>query len=459
MYSYGLLIPFISLYMVWKNRSKVLTTRRQPNYWWGLSITIAGLSILYAGHVGNIYLIQEFSMIVTIIGIVVSFGGKPLLRVLSFPVAYLVLMVPFWENVTERISFPFQLYTARMGVGVLNLLGVPGVQYDQFIQIPNITLEVAKACSGLDYLIAIVSIGIPLSIFYVSGFLRKVSVIVIAVMIAILSNPLRVALIGLFSYHSIGNSFFGPFHILQGFFVSIVGYVVLFLSVSLLGRAASQPESSTIGVEGSQNSRSRFFSSSLLLVFILLVFGSLVHAYEPRLVPMKSNLDSFSPEIDEWRLINSNSDFHFFNGGPDLEVTKAYSDPEGNEAYIYIAYWEYQKQGREFIVKKPAELYEKSISARIPMGDRDYEVRKSIWQNNGKTMTAYTWFLINGRIINNRYLARLYTIFDSLISNKSNGSMIIVFFDKGKKNSNPDRKSMEERFLKSAFLLNRYLSN
>ena len=76
-----------------------------------------------------------------------------------------------------------------------------------FIQIPNITLEVAKACSGLDYLIAIVSIGIPLSIFYVSGFLRKVSVILIAVMIAILSNPLRVALIGMFSYHSIGNSF------------------------------------------------------------------------------------------------------------------------------------------------------------------------------------------------------------------------------------------------------------
>ena len=459
MYSYGLLIPFISLYMVWMNRNKFLTTRRQPSFWSGISITIAGLSILYAGHVGNIYLIQEFSMIVTIIGIVVYFGGKPLLRVLSFPVAYLVLMVPFWENVTEKISFPFQLYTARMGVSLLNLLGVPGVQYDQFIHIPNITLEVAKACSGLDYLIAIVSIGIPLSILYVSGFLRKVGVILIAVMIAILSNPLRVALIGLFSYHSIGNAFFGPFHILQGFFVSIVGYLVLFLSVSLLGRAASQPESSTIGTEGSPNSRSRFFSSSLLLFFILLVFGSFVHAYEPHLVPMKADLDSFSPEIDEWKLRKSNSDLHFFNGGPDLEVTKVYSDSEGNDAYIYIAYWEYQKQGREFIVKKPAELFEKSVSVKIPMGDRDYEVRKSIWKKDGKSMTAYFWFLINGRIIDNRYIARLYTIFDSLIWNKSNGSIIIVFFDKGEENSTPDRKSMEENFLKSAFLLNKHLSN
>jgi EpsI family protein len=409
--------------------------------------------------VGNIYLIQEFSIIVTIIGIVVYFGGRSLLRVLSFPVAYLVLMVPFWENVTEKISFPFQLYTARMGVGLLNLLGVPGVQYDQFIQIPNITLEVAKACSGLDYLIAIVSIGIPLSIFYVSGFLRRVSVVFIAVMIAILSNPLRVALIGLFSYHSIGNSFFGPFHIFQGFFVSIVGYIVLFLSVSLLGSAASQPEISTIGMVGSSNSRSRFFGSSLLLLFILLVCGSFIRDYEPRHVPMQADLESFPPEIDEWKLRKGNSDMHFFSGGPDLEVTKVYYDAEGNKAYIYIAYWEYQEQGREFIVKKTAELFEKSVPVKIPSGDRVYEVRKSIWKKDGNTITSYVWFLINGRVITNRYIARLYTIFDSLIWNKSNGSIIIVFYDKVEEKITPDRKSKEEKFLKSALLLNTHVSN
>ena len=51
----------------------------------------------------------------------------------------------------------------------------------------------------------------------------------IGVIIGILANGVRVALICVWAYYYGGYNIHGPLHILQGLFVSIVGFIFLFI--------------------------------------------------------------------------------------------------------------------------------------------------------------------------------------------------------------------------------------
>ena len=117
---------------------------------------------------------------------------------------------------------------------ILQLVGVPAYHEGVTLHLPTITLEVARACSGVNYLIAVLALGLPLGYLYLPSLPRRAILIVSAVIIAAVSNSLRVALIGMLAYWEIGSPLHGPFHVLHGLFVSGIGYVVLFAGLRML---------------------------------------------------------------------------------------------------------------------------------------------------------------------------------------------------------------------------------
>jgi exosortase/archaeosortase family protein len=98
------------------------------------------------------------------------------------------------------------------------------------------TLEVAEECSGVRYLISIIAIGIPLAYFTQRNWWRKIGLVITSVIIGILSNGVRVAFVVLCAYYYGKNNIQGPFHMFQGLFVSIVGFIFLFISAWLLSK-------------------------------------------------------------------------------------------------------------------------------------------------------------------------------------------------------------------------------
>src|SRR4030067_3735382 len=100
-YSHGFLIPFISLYLIWIRREKLEQRHYSPNYPLGLTIFSAGLLMNLTGHAGGVLLVQELSLITTIIGIVILILGTGFFKVLSFPIFFLLFMLTFWGDITE----------------------------------------------------------------------------------------------------------------------------------------------------------------------------------------------------------------------------------------------------------------------------------------------------------------------------------------------------------------------
>ena len=209
---------------------------------------VIGLFMLISDTHGSAS-IQVFSLIIAITGMVLLILGKGFLKVLSFPIAYLLFTVPFWDNLTKRLDLPFQNFTALISIHLMQFIGMPAYRQSLYIELPNVTLEVAKECSGTNNLIAIIAIAIPLAYLNLRSWPRRLLLICGGVVITILMNGLRVALIGFFAYHGFSKVLHGPYHIFQSMSVSIIGFILLFAGVWILAKgdksAVVQPAPST----------------------------------------------------------------------------------------------------------------------------------------------------------------------------------------------------------------------
>ena len=180
----------------------------------------------------------------------------------------------------------------------MQAVGIPAYREGTIIALPSLTLEVARACSGVNYLVAVLAFGLPLAYLYVRGFWRAALLLVAAVAIAALSNGLRVALIGVLAHFEVGSPLHGPFHVLHGLFVSGIGYVALFAGVRLLESRDRTIESAPPAVMRRPFAFPRVEAAACVLLFAGLGAGVLAHA--PERVPLAESFDRFPISLGGW---------------------------------------------------------------------------------------------------------------------------------------------------------------
>jgi EpsI family protein len=458
-YSYGFLIPGISGCFVWILRKELFQFPLVPNYPWGLSIFLLGLLLLLAGQVGGVMVIQWVSLIISLTGLVLFLMGNHFLRKLWFPIAYLLFMIPFWEIVTDRLHFPFQNVSAIIGATLLKLINIPVYQNGVYLQLPNITLQIARVCSGVSYLLAVVAISLPTAIFFLEGWFRRILLICFAVIVAILSNGLRVGLIGLLSYHGIGGDIHGPFHILQGLFVSGVGYVAIFFGLWILSKRSSA-SSNRFNRSGAAKYISSKISGSKNLLFptvcvvvLLMLVGGYIHFHTPSRIPLKMSFSLFPPQIGEWNGKEIRSSFtNYREVGVDQELSRIYETSSGDSVRIYVGYFEYQKQTKELISYLTTEIHNHATKIKVDMNPRGYvEINKVIQRDGKKNTLTLFWYDFNGRVVTDVYTAKFYTVWDAFTRGRTNGAVIILTADFIDKEDLPGTLMKVEGFVGSIY--------
>ena len=435
MYSYGFLIPFISLYLVWIRRERLLPVRPEPSLLGGSVLFAAGLLMFVAGQIGGITSVQELSLIVTLLGSVLLILGARAFKVLWFPVAYLIFMIPVWEIVTDPLHLPFQLFSATLGVRLMQSVGIPVYQQGIYIELPNITLEVARACSGVNYLIAVIAIGIPQAYLFLKGWTRRVLLVGFAVAVAVLSNGLRVALIGFLSYHGLGGDIHGPYHVLQGLFVSVVGYAALFGGLWVLTRTSSADplnksrEPYTVSGSIARNGKVQWIGWSLTLLFLLL--GSYALFHQPRAIPLRAEIVNFPMEIGEWQGKERGSDFPIYKKlGVDRELSRTYSSASGDKLNLYVGYFAGQTQGKEMISYQTSDLHREASKRKLDLSSYGpVEINQVVQQEGKYKRELLFWYDLNGRIVADKYEAKAWMVWDGLTRGRTNGAVVILSSD------------------------------
>jgi EpsI family protein len=430
-YSYGFLVPFISAFLVWLRRDLLRQHTRQPSLRVGGLVLGFGLLMFIVGTKSSTNLIEELSLPVTVSGLVILMFGTRIAQSLTFPLAYLFTMIPFWDFLTRGLQEPFQLYSAIMGVGALRLLNIPVFREGVIIYLPDITLEVADVCSGVNNLVAVLCIGVPLTHLYIKGWLKRSFVIVSAVLIALLSNGVRVAIVSLFAFYGIrgaNGDIHGPFSLARSLLISGIGFVVLFWLISIFANKHPVSNVSLAGIVDKPRKRSATLISALGLAVVMLVGSIYVDRwYTVTPVPLKSDLVSFPSSIGRWQLLGAGSfSSTFAKIGFDETLSRRYIAEDGGEIELLIGYFASQQQGRELAGPEMSALVPAFESASTAPVEGAIKVKDYLTSTGSETYHVTYWYLVGGEVASERYQAKWKTSWNAVIRRRSDGGLVVV---------------------------------
>jgi exosortase len=232
-YSHGFFIVPLAAYFAWERRQAFLNAPIQPALA-GLGVVAAALVLLVAGMLGAEYFLSRISLLVALAGIVLFLFGWPRLRVLLFPLSFMVLMIPLPALIFNKIAFPLQLLASNVGESSISAMDIPILREGNVLILANATLEVAEACSGIRSLVSLFTLGIVFGYFADPRPWVRSVIALSAIPVAILANGLRVASAGV-AAHNFGTAGVeGVFHDFSGWAVFVIAFLMMLALQRLL---------------------------------------------------------------------------------------------------------------------------------------------------------------------------------------------------------------------------------
>jgi exosortase len=220
-FSHGFFVIPLAAYFVWERRRALLEAPVRPSMA-GFALVGASLLVFIAGRFGAELYLTRVSLLGVLAGIVLTLGGWKRLRIVAFPLAFLLLMVPLPSVVFNQITFPLQGVASRAGEAVIAAAGVPVLREGNVLHVPGRALEVVEACSGIRSLMSLLMLAIVLGYFTERRIGGRIAIALAAVPIAIVANATRVAGTGLAAYWISPAAAEGFFHSFSGWIVFVV---------------------------------------------------------------------------------------------------------------------------------------------------------------------------------------------------------------------------------------------
>lgn len=226
-YSHGFLILPLAAFFAWKRRGALAALPPKPTPW-GLVAVAGSLGLLAAGVAAAELFVARASFVGVVAGSILFLYGRGHLRVLAFPLGFLLLMIPPPEIIFSQIALPLQLFASRVGELVLRTSGVPVLRDGNVLELVGMRLEVAEACSGIRSIVALLAFALVIGELACSTTHRWI-LAASTLPIAIVANAGRVAVTGLAAHQWGPTAAEGLLHATSGMVVFGVAVGVLVL--------------------------------------------------------------------------------------------------------------------------------------------------------------------------------------------------------------------------------------
>jgi EpsI family protein len=437
-YSHGCLVPLISLYLVRMKWGELQRLPIRPVLLLGVGMLLPSLAGVLIGVAGGIITVSSVSVIGLLAALILLLFGHRMLQAAAFPLAYLIFMTPFLDVVVEPLHQPLQRMSATVVGAWFQRAGVPIYLEGTSIQFPNGILEVAVQCSGAGFLISALAIGVPLAALALRSWWSRGTLIVIALLMSIVANWMRIGLVGMIGYASgWGPQVHGPFHILQGMLVYWVGLGVLFAGTWILvqvERKQMKPAPHPVMVLASSTSVPAWpqWRRAWRLALLLLAGATVwLYGYDAGPVAAKQTLASLPSTVGEWGAREAEpADPVMRIPGADDELIRVYRRGGGG-VRLYVAYLSSQGQGKELVNYLTAPLHQEAAQATVQTGGRSLAVNIGVWTEHRIKTPILFWYVVDGRIISDRYEAKAASIAQALTRRGSNGALVLIGGDPG----------------------------
>jgi len=232
-YSHGFLILPLCLYVVWRKKECLAKLPASPSPW-GLGIIIFSLSVYIVVHFAEVVTIASLSMVLLIAGIIVYLYGFQMLKELLFPLSFLLFMIPVPAQIFSALTIPLQLFVTKASTWIAALFAIPVYHEGNVIHLPDRTLQVVQACSGLRSFISLLALSAIFGYFTLRSNFLRAALFVFGAPAAILVNIIRVLVFLLaFYYFDLDLSTDG-LHTLFGVSIFVLALISIILMKGIL---------------------------------------------------------------------------------------------------------------------------------------------------------------------------------------------------------------------------------
>jgi exosortase len=225
-YSHGFLVPLLSLYLIWQRRGKLREIARRPSPW-GMLVVLFSVGLLFLGSLGAELFLTRISILGTICGLIAYFCGGALLRAMAFPLAFLLFAIPIPTLIYNEIVFPLQFVASKFATSTLEMLNLfPIMREGNVLILPNMSLEVVEACSGIRSLMSLLALAAGYGYLAERSTAVRWLLFLAMVPLAIISNGTRVMITALMA------NYIGP-RAAEGFMHEFSGWVIFVVATAL----------------------------------------------------------------------------------------------------------------------------------------------------------------------------------------------------------------------------------
>lgn len=239
-FSYGMLVPLIVVYLLWKQRSAAAEANSKP---WkaGILLAMAGGALQVLASRSGTLLMSGIALVAILIGLSGFLGGADAAKRWAAPFALLLLMVPLPSYVMGQITWHLQAMASTVSGFLLEQIGVPVYQDGNLLRLPNYVLEVKQACSGSNSILSLVTLALVLGISTKEKWWKNVLLVAGALILAVAANVVRIVGTGLIARQWGNLAANETLHAGWGVAVFLVGALGLLAIRNLLRRPRCEP--------------------------------------------------------------------------------------------------------------------------------------------------------------------------------------------------------------------------
>ena len=230
--AHGPIILLLSLWLMirqWPDMLKVSDGKSITNTGW--VVFLAGLLCYVIGRSQQILVFEISSFILILSAILLINKGFVALKVMWFPLFFLLFMIPLPGSLVSFLTMPMKMAVSYVAEQILFLFDYPIARNGVILQIGQYQLLVADACAGLQTLLTLEALGLfYLNLVNHSSVYRNVILAILIVPISFSANVIRVIVLTLITYHFGDAAGQGFLHDFAGM-VLFVSALILILSV------------------------------------------------------------------------------------------------------------------------------------------------------------------------------------------------------------------------------------
>ena len=165
------------------------------------------------------------------------FFGLDSFRSATFPMAFLLLMVPLPDFFLDRVIYYLQSGSAAVAEGVFDLFRVPALRDGFVFHLAHVNIEVAKECSGIRSSLALLILALLVSNLFLRTFWKQGVFVVAGMVIMMIKNGVRIATLTILAQYVDPGFLYGRLHHEGGVVFFLFGLLLMLPLFMILERS------------------------------------------------------------------------------------------------------------------------------------------------------------------------------------------------------------------------------